>query len=43
MGILSSFFGGGVVGSIELLDSLWAKQVGQRAITVTDIIRTGEY
>jgi lysozyme len=29
--------------SIEFLDSRWAKQVGQRAITVTDIIRSGEY
>ena len=27
----------------EFLDSRWAKQVGQRAITVTDMIRTGEY
>ena len=27
----------------EFLDSRWAKQVGQRAITVTDIIRSGEY
>ncbi len=27
----------------EFLDSNWAKQVGQRAITVTDIIRSGEY
>ena len=24
-------------------DSRWAKQVGQRAITITDIIRLGEY
>jgi lysozyme len=29
--------------AIEFLDSRWAKQVGQRAITVTDIIRSGEY
>ena len=29
--------------SIEFLDSRWAKQVGQRAITITDIIRSGEY
>tara|TARA_R110001606_G_scaffold375581_1_gene533946 strand:+ start:47 stop:466 length:420 start_codon:yes stop_codon:yes gene_type:complete len=29
--------------AIEFLDSKWAKQVGQRAITVTDIIRSGEY
>tara|TARA_R110000796_G_scaffold80193_1_gene177532 strand:+ start:63 stop:476 length:414 start_codon:yes stop_codon:yes gene_type:complete len=27
----------------EFLDSLWASQVGQRAITVTNMIRTGEY
>ena len=27
----------------EFLDSKWAKQVGQRAITITDIIRSGEY
>ena len=27
----------------EFLDSRWAKQVGKRAITVTDMIRTGGY
>jgi len=27
----------------EFLDSRWANQVGQRAITITDIIRSGEY
>tara|TARA_R100001510_G_C7570088_1_gene146807 strand:+ start:264 stop:686 length:423 start_codon:yes stop_codon:yes gene_type:complete len=27
----------------EFLDSRWASQVGQRAIRVTDMIRTGEY
>jgi lysozyme len=27
----------------EFLDSRWAKQVGNRAIEVTDMIRTGEY
>ena len=27
----------------EFLDSRWAKQVGQRAVTVTDMIRSGEY
>tara|TARA_R110000744_G_scaffold176716_1_gene295546 strand:- start:45 stop:464 length:420 start_codon:yes stop_codon:yes gene_type:complete len=27
----------------EFLNSRWATQVGQRAITVTDIIRSGEY
>lgn len=27
----------------EFMDSLWAKQVGQRAIDVTTMIRTGEY
>tara|TARA_R110000803_G_scaffold70680_1_gene133636 strand:- start:42 stop:461 length:420 start_codon:yes stop_codon:yes gene_type:complete len=29
--------------AIEFLDSRWATQVGQRAITITDIIRSGEY
>lgn len=29
--------------AIEFLDSRWANQVGQRAITVTDIIRSGEH
>ena len=27
----------------EFLDSRWAKQVGNRAIEVTDQIRTGEW
>jgi lysozyme len=27
----------------EFLDSRWAKQVGNRAVEVTDMIRTGEY
>ena len=27
----------------EFLDSLWAKQVGQRAFEVADMIRTGDY
>ena len=27
----------------EFLDSRWAKQVGQRAIEITDMIETGEY
>ena len=27
----------------EFLDSRWASQVGQRAIRVTEMIRTGEY
>ena len=27
----------------EFLDSKWATQVGQRAIELTDMIRTGEY
>lgn len=27
----------------EMLDSAWAKQVGNRAIEVTEMIRTGEY
>ena len=31
------------IAALELLDSLWAKQVGQRAITISEIIRTGEY
>jgi len=29
--------------SVEFLDSNWAEQVGQRAITITNMIRTGEY
>ena len=29
--------------STEFLDSLWAKQVGGRALELTDIIRSGEY
>ena len=29
--------------STEFLDSLWASQVGRRAITLTNMIRTGEY
>ncbi len=29
--------------AIEFLDSLWADQVGQRATTLTNMIRTGEY
>ena len=29
--------------AVEFLDSRWANQVGQRAITVTDIIRSGEH
>ena len=28
--------------AVEFLDSRWAKQVGQRAISITDIIRSGE-
>ena len=31
------------IAALELLDSLWAKQVGQRAITISEMIRTGEY
>ena len=31
------------IAAVEFLDSRWAVQVGQRAITVTDIIRSGEY
>ena len=27
----------------EFMDSLWAKQVGSRAVEVTEMIRTGEY
>ena len=27
----------------EMMDSNWSKQVGQRAIEVTEMIRTGEY
>jgi len=29
--------------SAEFLDSRWASQVGQRAITISEMIRTGEY
>ena len=32
-----------VTASAEFLDSRWAKQVGQRAETITAIIETGEY
>ena len=32
-----------VTASAEFLDSRWAKQVGMRAITITDIIESGEY
>jgi len=32
-----------VTASAEFLDSRWAKQVGMRAVTITDIIETGEY
>ena len=27
----------------EFMDSRWSQQVGQRAVTVTEMIRTGEY
>jgi len=27
----------------EFLDSRWAKQVGSRAFTITEMIRTGDY
>lgn len=29
--------------AIEFMDSRWSKQVGQRAVEVTDMIRTGQY
>lgn len=29
--------------AIEMMDSNWAKQVGNRAIEVTEMIKTGEY
>ena len=29
--------------SVEFLDSLWARQVGGRALEVTDMIKTNEY
>ncbi len=32
-----------VTASAEFLDSKWAKQVGMRAVTITDIIESGEY
>jgi lysozyme len=31
------------VAADEFLDSRWAKQVGSRALTITDMIRTGDY
>ena len=31
------------IAAVELLDSRWASQVGQRAITISEMIRTGEY
>jgi len=31
------------IAAIEFLDSNWAKQVGSRSITITDMIRSGEY
>ena len=31
------------IAAVELLDSLWARQVGQRAITISEIVRTGDY
>ena len=31
------------IAALEFLDSNWAKQVGSRSITITDIIRSGEY
>ena len=31
------------IAAVEFLDSLWARQVGQRAITISEIIRTGEH
>ena len=31
------------VAADEMMDSNWAKQVGQRAIEVTEMIRTGDY
>ena len=31
------------IAAVEFLDSRWAKQVGHRAITISEMIRTGEY
>jgi lysozyme len=31
------------VAADEFMDSRWASQVGDRAVEVTDLIRTGEY
>ena len=31
------------IAAVELLDSRWAVQVGQRAMTISEIIRTGEF
>ena len=28
---------------VQMLDSRWAKQVGGRALELTDLIKTGEY
>jgi len=31
------------IAAVEFLDSRWAKQVGHRAITISEMIRSGEY
>ena len=31
------------IAALEFLDSNWAKQVGSRSITITEMIRSGEY
>ena len=31
------------IAALEFLDSNWAEQVGSRSITITDMIRSGEY
>jgi len=31
------------IAAVEFLDSRWAVQVGQRAITISEMIRSGEY
>ena len=31
------------IAALEFLDSNWANQVGSRSITITDMIRSGEY
>ena len=45
--LVNEFYDKGVVGfdiaADEFMDSRWATQVGNRAVEVTEIIRTGEH